>query len=206
MFLLLLVLHVLMLTLSVWGMPKKNMVSRLSSLTHLRPRVRIPQLQSSATTSSFLLPLSLHPPHPAQFIGREPENESAIEEELLRKQFPGFEGSTTHGASSSNGGAGGGGSRGGGGGSSRGGNGGGGSSRGGMGSASGGGSRGGGGYGGGGASRGRNASGGGVGGRRGSKDGRGGSKGATGTGGSSRVSRVSICSFGGTVGGRCWGM
>lgn len=50
-----------------------------------------------------------------QFIGREPENESAIEEELLRKQFPGFDGSTTRG-SSSNGGRGS--SRGGGGGGS----------------------------------------------------------------------------------------
>ncbi|CAN0388211.1 unnamed protein product [Ascophyllum nodosum] len=67
-----------------------------------------------------------------QFIGREPENESAIEEELLRKQYPGFDGSIARGPLSSAGG--GGGSRGG----SRG-RGAGGSSRGGVGSAGGGG-------------------------------------------------------------------
>ena len=68
----------------------------------------------------------------SEFIGREPENESAIEEELLRKQYPGFDGSIARGPLSSAGG--GGGSRGG----SRG-RGAGGSSRGGVGSAGGGG-------------------------------------------------------------------
>lgn len=64
----------------------------------------------------------------SKFIGREPENESAIEEELLRKQYPGFDGTIARCSSS----RGGGGSRGV---SRRGTAGGGGSSRGGMGSA-----------------------------------------------------------------------